>query len=242
MHITRIPDPIDMSDAASKIRASSNFRFAWQFHQIDGVETVDANACRALLNAVVADPTLHEFLRSSIDDIYPREFEICPLHDHCQFANAPMILSIPLLAVCLTTWARIHATFENRTPTNAALCERHFRLLGDFAAYSIFPGNDPDCDECKQYNHQVYSNWFFDVAWDYTYFVVWPDSKIVWVGCFSTIPTETATAKSTNNPMNPSGDRAFPDIKNFWPPLGYRAVRPERPCDPCCHSHSTMSS
>ena len=44
-------------------------------------------------------------------------------------ANAPMNLSIHLLAVCLTTWARIHATFENRTPTNAALCERHFRCL-----------------------------------------------------------------------------------------------------------------
>jgi len=44
-------------------------------------------------------------------------------------ANAPMNLSIHLLAACLTTWARIHATFENRTPTNAALFERHFRCL-----------------------------------------------------------------------------------------------------------------
>ncbi len=30
-----------------------------KFNQIDGVETIDAHACRALLHAVVADPALH---------------------------------------------------------------------------------------------------------------------------------------------------------------------------------------
>ena len=44
-------------------------------------------------------------------------------------AHAPMNLSIRLLAVCLTTSARTHATFENRTPTNAVLCEGYFRCL-----------------------------------------------------------------------------------------------------------------
>jgi len=44
-------------------------------------------------------------------------------------ANAPMNLSIHLLAVYLTTLARIHATFEHRTPMNAVMCERRFRSL-----------------------------------------------------------------------------------------------------------------
>lgn len=44
-------------------------------------------------------------------------------------ANAPMNLSIHLLAACLITWALIHATFENPTQTNADMCEGHFRCL-----------------------------------------------------------------------------------------------------------------
>ncbi|MEZ6040129.1 MAG: hypothetical protein R3C20_06465 [Planctomycetaceae bacterium] len=31
---------------------------------------------------------------------------------------------------------------------------------------------------------RLFPNWFFDVAWDYTYFAMWLDSRIVWLGCF----------------------------------------------------------
>lgn len=185
MHIARIPDSIDMSDAASKLRASSNFRFAWQFHQIDGVEIIDADVCRALLHAVVADPTLHEFLRSSIDVIYPREFEIWPLHYHCQIRECTDEFVDTFARGVFDHLGAYSRDLRESNTNERGFVRKTFSLLGDFVAYSIFPGNDPDCDDCKQYNHQLYSNWFFDVAWDFTYFVVWPDSKIVWVGCFS---------------------------------------------------------
>lgn len=137
-----------------------------------------------LLN-VVADPMLHEFLRSSIDDIYPRDFQIWPLHEHCPIRKCTDEF--------IDTFARgvfDHLGAYSRDLRQSMHDEREyvrhaFSPLGDFAAYSIFPGDHGDCADCKRYNHQLFSNWFFDVAWDYTYFVVWPDSRIVWLGCFT---------------------------------------------------------
>lgn len=185
MRITRIPDPLDLSDAASKLRSSSNFRLSWQFHEVDGVEGIDAEVCRSLLQRIVADPTLHEFLRASIDEIYPPDFEIWPLHEHCEIRECTDEF--------IDTFARAvfdHLGAYSRELRPSTLEERDFvwqtfSPLGDFCAYSIFPGNHADCRKCQQYNHQLFSNWFFNVAWDYAYFVAWPDRRIVWLGCFS---------------------------------------------------------
>ncbi len=185
MRITTIPDPIDLSDAASKLRSSSNFRFAWQFHQIDAVDDIDTDACRTLLHNVVIDPTLNEFLRSSIDDIYPRDFEIWSLHEHCQIRECTDEFLDSFARGVFDHLGAYSRDLRESTADERGYVRQTFSALGEFMAYSIFPGNHPDCADCKQYNHQLFSNWFFDVAWDYTYFVVWPDSRIVWLGCFS---------------------------------------------------------
>jgi hypothetical protein len=185
LRITRIPDPIDLSDAAAKLRSSSNFRFAWQFHQIDDVDTFDADVCRSLLDHVVADPTLNEFLRSTIDDIYPRDFEIWSLHLHCQIRECTDEFIDTFARGVYDHLGAYSRDLRESTADERGYVRRTFSPLGDFLAYSIFPGNHPDCADCNQYNHQLFSNWYFDVAWDYTYFVAWPDSRIVWLGCFS---------------------------------------------------------
>jgi hypothetical protein len=185
LQITRISDPIDLSDAASKLRSSSNFRFAWQFHQIDSDGVLDADGCRSLLDNVVADPALNEFLRSSIDDIYPRNFEIWPLHEHCEIRECTDEFIDTFARGVFGHLGAYSRDLRESTADERGYVQQTFSPLGDFLAYSIFPGNHPECPECKQYNHQLFSNWFFDVAWDYTYFVTWPDSRVVWLGCFS---------------------------------------------------------
>jgi hypothetical protein len=185
LRITTIPNPIDLSEAASKLRSSSNFRFAWQFQEIAAVKSIDGHTCRTLLNCIVADTTLHEFLRSSIDDIYRRDFEIWLLHEHCEIRETTDDFVDTFARAVFDHLGAYSRELRESTDEEREYVRRTFSPLGDFLAYSIIPGNHADCHDCKQYNHQLFSNWFFDVAWDYTYFVAWPDRRIVWIGCFS---------------------------------------------------------
>ena len=185
MRIARIPDPIDLSDAASRIRSSSSFRLAWQFHQIDDVDNIDADTCRTLLNNIVADPNLHDFLRSSIDDIYPRDFEIWPLHEHCEIRECTDDFVDTFARGVFDHLGAYSRDLRQSTTDEVQYVRQSFSELGSFLAYSIFPGAHADCPDCQQYNHQLFSNWFFDVAWDFTYFVAWTERKIIWVCCLS---------------------------------------------------------
>ncbi len=185
LHITKIADPIDLADAALKLRSSSNFRFAWQFYEVGSQNRDTTHACRSLLAAVVTDPALHEFLKSSMDNIYPRDFEIAPLHEHCEIRECTEDFIDTFARGVFDHLGAYSRHLIKASPREREYVQRIFSPLGDFLAYSIFPGEVPGCLTCKQYNHQNFSSWFFDVAWDFTYFVAWPDRKIIWLGCFS---------------------------------------------------------
>jgi hypothetical protein len=107
------------------------------------------------------------------------------LHNHCQIRECTDEFVDTFARGVFDHLGAYSRDLRESNTNERGFVRKTFSLLGDFVAYSIFPGNAPNCDDCKQYNHQLYSNWFFDVAWDFTYFVIWPDSKIVWVGCFS---------------------------------------------------------
>lgn len=185
MRINTIPDPIDLTDAASRIRASSNFRLAWQFHVLDDVDLIDSSACRSLLDAIVTSADLHEFLRCSIDDIYPRDFEIERLHDHCEIHECTDEFVDTFARAIFDHLGAYSRDLRHSTVIESGYVQRLLLPLGDFVAYSLSPGTRADCPECQRYNHQLFTNWFFDVAWDFTYFVVWPDRKTVCVYCLS---------------------------------------------------------
>ena len=57
--------------------------------------------------------------------------------------------------------------------------------LGHFYAFTTVPGSQDGCDICANLNSHLFSNWFFDVAWDFTFFVTWPDARTLWMGCLS---------------------------------------------------------
>ena len=185
MHIKTIPDLLDLSDAASQIRSSSNFRLAWQFHLVDVVRSIDSTTCRRLLDAIVEDSKLHEFLQCSIDDIYPREFEIEPLHSHCEIHECTDDFVDTFARAIFDHLGAYSKDLRQSTVDECDYVRRLFLQLGHFETFSIYPGTHAECLECQQYNHQLFTNWFFDVAWDFTYFVAWPDHNIVCVICLS---------------------------------------------------------
>ncbi|MHB0959629.1 MAG: hypothetical protein ACYC0X_29450 [Pirellulaceae bacterium] len=177
-----VDDALDLRELAGRIRGSSNFRFAWRFFSVDGCDLRRADCIWRVLSLIVEAPALHSFLRDTVDDIYPRTFTIDQLHEHCAIES-----SLDDFLDTIARAANDHlgaysralrpSTFEERQAV-AAL----FGSIGDFVAFGIGPGADAECNVCQQYNHQLFSSWFFGVAWDFTFFVTWPKLGLLWMG------------------------------------------------------------
>ena len=185
MHIDSIPDPIDLQTLAASIRRSSNFRFSWQFYSVFTEALDSLGTVAKILDAIIAQPELHSFLAETLDDIYPRQFRIEPLHKH---ASVIPDGSFFLDTVARASLDRLGAYSRDLSPSTAQEREPIHKLFsqkGRYSAFTVVPGNNPDCEICRQHNSHLFSNWFYDVAWDYTLFVSWPNSALFWMGCLT---------------------------------------------------------
>lgn len=185
MFIRKIPDPIDLSEFAAKVRASSNFRFAWQFHEVDDFGSSGERACQRLLDVIVFDADLHEFLSSSLDNYVPRKFKIRPLHGHCEIREGTGEFINTMARAAFDHLGAYSRELIDATPEQREYTRKSFSRLGHFTAYSIFPGTKADCSVCQQHDQHLFSNWFHGVAWDFTYFVLYPTRNIIWIGCLT---------------------------------------------------------
>ena len=164
MNLNPIDDRIDLSAIAAAIRGSSNFRFAWQFFDIKASDLLSPVTIRFALDAIVSREDLHAFLRHSLDDIYPREFEIELLHSHASINRDDAYFLDTLTRASLD---RLGAYSHDLTPSTAIEREpihKLFSSIGTYAAFTTMQGFFAGCDICKHRNNDLFCNWFFDVA------------------------------------------------------------------------------
>ena len=185
MHLTLTADHFDLTHVANAIRASSNFRFAWQFYHSDAPNLNSPDTVRAALDTIVEDERLHSFLRLSLDNVYPREFEIGRLHEHATIEqdNAYFLDTLARAALDrLGAYSREHtpASESEREPINHL-----FSGIGTYCAFTTRQGAEPGCVACKHLNNDLFCNWFYDVAWDYTFILTWPSVSTLWLGCLT---------------------------------------------------------
>jgi len=185
MQITPIDDPIDLSGLTNQIRQSSNFRFAWRFFSFDAAELEPHAIVVAALDAIVSRPELHSFLSDSMDVIYPRKFEIEPLHDHATLVNDDEYFLDTMARAFHDRLGAYSRDLSPSTSNERAPIHRLFSSIGRYIAFHTQRGNDPDCDACRSLNNDLISNWFFDVAWDFTFLLTWPSASTLWMGCLT---------------------------------------------------------
>jgi hypothetical protein len=183
-YLVTCDSPFSLQDLASKICASSNFRFDWQFYQFDEIDPRSPVSIRDALDSIITVPDLHRFLRDSFDAMYDSVFEIKPVHDHCRIAAASGELEDVLARA-----AGNHLGAYSRDLRSASLHEKGkieelFGQIGGYIAYQLLPGSESGCSECRDYNH-LFTNWFYRVAWDWCLFAVWPKRKVLWMGCLT---------------------------------------------------------
>jgi hypothetical protein len=180
-YLSTIDPPILLDSLAGKIRKSSNFRFEWQFYEFNGIDPHAPQGIRIALDLITSTPQLHQFLRNSCED----EFTIATVHEHSRIV--PAASSFPNT---LSKAANDHLGAYSHNLRAASLREQQkieslFSSIGDFLAYELLPGENKDCQLCRNHNNHLFSSWFYEVAWDWCFFVAWPSRKILWIGCLT---------------------------------------------------------
>jgi len=183
-YLTTISDVFDLSDLAGRIRSSSNFRFNWQFFRTHGFDPRSPIGIRQALEAIIAEPGLHQFLRDSFRTFDDESFSIDPLHEHCLIADSSQLEEVLATAANdrLGAYSR-----EWRQPTakeTGDLAAR-FSSAGNYQAFELRPGKAAGCPRCVDYANHLFSSWFFGVAWDWCLFATWPREKVLWMGCLT---------------------------------------------------------
>ena len=135
--------PLALDKLAGRIRASSNFRFDWQFYHYAGLDPRSPAGVRAGLEAIIASPDLYRFLADSFEPMYADAFSIDPLHEHCRVAPA-----VGDFENVLATAAGDHLGAYSRNLRDAKDAERRkiekiFGAAGSYLAYQLLPGSLP---------------------------------------------------------------------------------------------------
>lgn len=174
-----------LNGIAKRIRASSNFLFAWQFFHLHGLDPRSPRTALRVLEAVIAVESCHEFLRSSFDGMYGEPFSVEPLHEHCSLDEAEGDFEEILSAAAGDRLGAYSRTLRPSTAAEREEIARIFGLAGRYRAFQLEPGTVRGCQVCAAHNNHVFSTWFYGVAWDWTLVLIWPEERLAWVGCLT---------------------------------------------------------
>jgi hypothetical protein len=185
MYLATCDGPLPLEDLAARVRKSSNFRFSWQYYQCSGINPQSPGSVRQALEAIIVTPELHEFLRESFDPMYAEAFELEPLHEHYRVAAAAGEFEDTLARAASDHLGAYSKVLRDATATEKQEIIEVFGCIGQYCAYELLPGNVNACRACRDRNNHLFTNWFYGVAWDWCFFVVWPGRDLLWVGCLT---------------------------------------------------------
>jgi hypothetical protein len=117
--------------------------------------------------------------------MYAEEFEIGPIHEHCVVACAKGDFEGILAQAAADRLGAYSRHMSVATVKECAEISRLFGALGSYTPYELQPGNTTGCEKCTDHNNHLFSTWFFGVAWDWCFVVIWEDSDLAWVGCLT---------------------------------------------------------
>jgi hypothetical protein len=150
MHIEAICDSFDLGPLAASIRRSSNFRFAWQFYSVFGADLNALATTAEILRVIITQPSLHFFLANSLDDIYPRKFQIEPLHEHATIVRGGASFLDTMARASLDRLGAYSRELSPSTADEGEPIHKLFSRMGQYSAFTIEPGRVSTCTFCQQ--------------------------------------------------------------------------------------------
>ncbi|MCH9648637.1 MAG: hypothetical protein K0U98_10385 [Deltaproteobacteria bacterium] len=185
-------EPLSLDRLAAKIRKSSNFRFVWQwYHREAGASPTappsatpapTATEARRVLSAAIADPGCRKVLRSTFDSMYDSVFSIESLHEHCRLERRDEEFQNTMAKAAADRLGAYSRKRSDASPKERRRIDALFGSVGEYHAFEFLPGSIPGCEVCSERENYLFTNWFFGVAWDWCFVVLWKDSDLAWVG------------------------------------------------------------
>lgn len=185
VYLAACDSPFSLDELAARIRKSSNFRFSWQFFQCSRVDARSAGSIRQVLELIIATPELHRFLQESFEPLYAKAFEIEPLHAHCRVDAATDEFENILARAAADQLGAYSPHLREAREVEKQEIRQLFGRPGEYLTYQLLPGNIAGCTACRDSNNDLFSNWFYGVAWDWCFLAIWPRHNLFWVGCLT---------------------------------------------------------
>jgi hypothetical protein len=171
--------PVSLDGLAARIRKSSNFRICWQFYQCGGIDPEDPTTIRQALEAIIATPEFHKFLQESFEPMYAEAFEVKPLPEGCRVDASTGGFETILARAASDHLGAYSRNLRDATAAEIQEIKDLFGSIGQYRAYELLPGSG------GHYNDDLFSSWFFGVAWDWCLFALWPSRNLLWIGCLT---------------------------------------------------------
>ncbi len=177
--------PVSLEGLAARIRRSSNFRFNWQWFTLDAVPVVSPSEARRILGNVVSEPACHRFLQESFKDLYDPAFKIEPIHEHCRMVDVTCDFAGVLARAATDRLGAYSRELIDAPPSEVEAVRRTFGPVFPYSVFSLEPGSAAGCLACKSHNNQLFTSWFYGVAWDWCFCLLPHGTTTGWVGCLT---------------------------------------------------------
>ena len=177
--------PLDFRGLAAKIRSSSNFRVASQVFQWEGPCPATPRTAKQALDTIVLVPELQTFLTESLDPHDTSPLQIEPLHAECIFERASGSFERTLARAAADRLGAYSRILAEAIPADVESVQNVFRALGPYVPFEFLLGQPERCVQCRHEPREYFSSWFYGVAWDYCYCVIWESRRLVWMGCMT---------------------------------------------------------
>lgn len=180
--IDPIDAPLSLDALAERVRASSNFRFSWQWFARAEHGRTGAEVARGTLEQLIERPDCHRFL---VDSAVELPFTIESLHEHVELVQADGEFEQVLARAAADRLGAYSRILGSSTSDRALEIRALFGSLGAYRPFELTPGQVRGCAACKHHNNHLFTNWFYGVAWDWLFLLSWTERPLVWIGCLS---------------------------------------------------------
>jgi hypothetical protein len=183
--LTLLPEaPLDLRALARSIRASSNFQFEVIFFRWESDGRPIADAARSILETFIATPDLHAPLRERFHGGYRgASFEISGLEPHARVVPAEDFEK-ELARASLDRAGAYSRSLQQASAEEAREVSELFGTLGCYEVGQLVAQQAPGCPTCGWEAH-LFTNWFFGVAWDWCYVVLWREARVAAIVCMT---------------------------------------------------------
>ncbi len=170
---------------ADRIRGTSNFRVARQLFQCDAAYRATPRTARQILDTICMVPEFQQFLA---DDVSPPPLEGASapqLHEHSVIAAANGSFEETLARGAADRLGAYSRSLASATASEVEAVRAVFASHGDYAPFELRSGEAPGCSTCREHNGHLFSEFFYSVAWDWCFCVIWEGRKLALVWCMT---------------------------------------------------------